>query len=97
MKPASVRCPNANEFIAYVRRLAKKRRVDDAQIWRDLVVTGIQRTYVDNGLLRSVFNFTIQNLCIACRLADHMDESLIDQADEDARRAPKVPKVRPRK
>ena len=85
MQLVSVRFPN--EFVAYVRRLAKKRRVDEAQIWRDLVATGIQRTDVDNELLRDVFNFTVQNLCIVRRVAGHIDESLIDLAMEDARRA----------
>ncbi len=85
MYAVTVRYPE--EVVSYVRRMAKRRHVSDAQIWRDLVVAGIQQSQADDGLLRSVLNVAIQDLCINRRVAGHIDESLIDLTQQDARRA----------
>lgn len=84
MLSVTVRYPE--EFVAYVRRLAKQRRIEEAAIWRELVATGIQRTDVDEGLTKTAFNLTIQTLCLTRRMAGHLDEEIIDLAKQDARR-----------
>ena len=85
MHAVTIRFPR--EVVTYVRREAKKRRVDEAIIWRDLVDSGIYKTDVEKYRSGEILSITVQNLCLLRRLAGHIDESLIDQANEDARRA----------
>ena len=85
MHAVTVRFPQF--VISYVRSEAKKRRMSEANIWRDLVDSGIYNANLEKYRSGEVFNLTVQNLCLLRRLAGHVDESLIDQANEDARRA----------
>ena len=85
MFAVNVRFPR--EFVFYVRRQAKQRGIAESQVWRELVAIGMHnKAMVDEGL-DSLIGLTIQNLCVSRRLAGHLDESLIDLAREDARRA----------
>lgn len=85
MQKVTVRYPE--DFAAYVRRAAKQRGVREPSVWRELVALGIQRREANDGLLNTVFSLTVQNLCTCRRIAGRIDESLIDLANEDARRA----------
>ena len=85
MHRVTIRFPE--EFIAFVQRKAKQRHVGEPQVWRELVAIGIQRDSDSEGLLKSVLNISVQALCVSRRLAGHVDESLVDLAREDAKRA----------
>lgn len=85
MFAVNVRFPK--EFVFYVRRQAKQRGVAQSQVWRELVAIGMHNKEMNDGVLASVLNLTIQHLCLTRRMAGQVDNSLVDIAKEDARRA----------
>ena len=84
MHSVTVRYPK--ELVARVRRMARQRGVAQSQVWRELAATGAYRQEIDNELLETVLNLTVQTLCTTRRHAGHTDESLIELAKQDARR-----------
>ncbi len=84
MHSVTVRYPK--DLVAHVRRAARQRAVAEAQVWRELVATGLHRQEIDDQLLETVLNLTVQTLCTMRRLAGHTDESLIELAKQDATR-----------
>ena len=84
MLQITVRYPE--EFVTYVRRLAKRRKIEESVIWRELVAGGITRNDMTEGLGKTALNLTVQTLCLTRRLAGHLDEGLISLANQDAKR-----------
>ena len=82
----SVTARYPKDMVAHVRRTAKLRGVAQSQVWRELAATGLYRQEIDNELLESVLNITVQTLCTARRHAGHTDQSLVELAKQDARR-----------
>ncbi len=85
MHSVTVRYPK--ELVAHVRRQARQRGVAQSQIWREIASIGAYRHETDNEQLETVLNLAIQTLCTTRRLAGHIDESLVDLANVDARRS----------
>ena len=87
----TVRFPEEN--VAYVRRAAKARRVDDAQIWRELVDKGIYQHHAEEHRLRTILNLTVRTLSAVNRMAERVDPSIIEIAEQDAREAPEMENI----
>lgn len=85
MHSVTVRYPR--ELVAHVRRQVRRCGVAQSQVWRELAAIGAYRQEIDDEQLETVLNLTIQTLRTTRRLAGHIDESLIDLANVDARRA----------
>ena len=81
----TVRFPEEN--VAYVRRAAKARRVEDSQIWRELVDKGIYQHHAEEHRLWTILKLTVRTLSAVHRMAERVDPSIIEIAERDAREA----------
>lgn len=83
MRHVTIRVPE--ETLDFVRREARNRRISSADMWRQLIETGVQGS--DNVLseIQSNLRVTIQALCMSQRVAHHLNQDLVEKAREDAR------------
>ena len=83
MKKIGIRV--SEDSAEFVRQEAARRRIGEAQIWREMIHLGINRSDVVLSQLERLSKLVVQSFCMAQRLAGHTDESLVTKAREDAR------------
>jgi len=81
----TARFPEDN--VAYVRRVAKERGVNDAQVWRELVEKGIYQHHAEEHRLWTILRLTVRTLCAVHGIAERVDTSIIKIAEQEARKA----------
>ena len=74
----------SDESLAFVRRTSRQNKTAEAFIWRQLIETGIHRSDEVIVHLEMIAKLVVQALCMSQRMADHIDEDLVEKAREDA-------------
>ena len=70
--------------VAYVRRIARERRVNDAEIWRELIDKGIYQHHAEEHRLYMLLRVAVKTLSAVRRLTEHVDPTLLEIAENDA-------------
>ena len=74
-----------DENLAFVRGLARKRQISQAEIWRELIDRGIHRSDEVLDQLERLTTLMVQTLCMGQRVAEHLKPELVETARDDAR------------
>ena len=82
MKQITVRVPD--DTVNLVVKLARKRGVNEADVWRELIDHGCSGFDHTQEKLDLIIRSSIQALTICRRFAGTIDEGLVLQAAEDA-------------